>query len=205
MSLRVFALPLLLTLISLSGVSAYAQQTEVERAQEAARQAQNAAQEASNSQNTQAAVSGETRVETTTTQTTVTTDTSTTVTDLEGSDCQNLTRQFQNQFDNYTRTLEVINPLLTKFEIYVDESLAVARQSQELIETYTRYNFQKVEFETTGIQVNTEYRLLSEIDCQNDPDLYRAELQSVLDLQTEQADEYTQLLQDLETTYTVTL
>ena len=197
--LQLFSLLSLLTLLSVPVLAQESAQEAATRAQEAAEKARELArpEEASSQSQTatgsQATVSGSTRV--TTETTTVRT------TDLSNLECAELTEQYEVQEQNYLETTETIEPLLTKFESYVEETLAVSRDNAGLLEAYTTYNLSKVEYQSDAVRTQTSYRFLAELDCGADRDTYAGELTGVLQVQADQADAYTALLDNLQTTY----
>ena len=191
----------LLSVLSLLSVPVLAQDA-VEDAQAAAEQAQESARSAQEATGGNASVSGSSRVSTESRTTTTTTSASTIrTTTLDGLDCADLTAQYEAQAQNYTETTETIADLLTKFESYVEETLAVSRDNEELLSTYTAYNFNKVEYESAGVRTRTNYDLMSELECNADRDIYAGELAATLDVQAEQASTYSAALDSLETVY----
>ena len=200
------------SLVSLIGVPVVAQESAqrtvdsaIESAQEAGERAREAGEDArSQVRVDEGATSTTTRTRTATNTTTTQTRTSSLVTDLAGLGCTELVEAYDNNQAVYARTVGVINPLLTKFEVYIDEGLAVSTQNEELLEAYTEYNRDKVEFGAAGVRTESGYRLVGELECEEDADAYRGELESALALQAIQADTYTQLLNKLESTYTIT-
>ena len=186
--LQLFSLLSVLTLLS---VPVLAQDS----AREAAEQAQESARSAQSATGGNASVSGRTSVSTERTSTVTTT------TNLSSLDCAALTEQYEAQQQNYTETTETIDPLLTKFESYVEETLAVSKDNAALLEAYTTYNLSKVEYQSDAVRTETSYRFVAELDCTDNRDTYAGELSGVFQVQADQAEAYAALLDNLETTY----